>query len=736
MSIKAKLTAILLGVLLMCLGSFSYVVFQLKQQGNILKSEAEAIQKVAESDVPLLNLIRDIQVDVIQVQQWLTDISATRGLPGFDDGFDEAEKFAQSFQDHTVEALELAAQLNIPQVTRAIQDVQLTFEPFYQTGKTMAQAYVTNGPETGNSNMNAFDEVAEKMGTEMEALGNLVQNRVTRSLTDLQVESEQIEADNGTLSGFLVTFLLVFAGAMSAIIVYMLRLVQTSFDFLNHDINILMGDGVENDEQNEAKVDLKLDTERKDEFGPLALALQKFHTTMVENAEQEAELARVRLREQEQSFAQRQQMEDERAKAERDSNARREAEQQAVRAKEKLAAEEISAVVRACAAGDFSKSVTRGDKEGILAEICDGINQICAVTNHGLSAITIRLTALADGDLTQRMDGNFHGVFAEIAEAMNAMTNSLSASIGRIDQSSIALGSSSSEVANAAQSLAQRTERSAATLEETAEAIQTLSGHVAASAELSQKVNDATGDIQKKTGQGTRIVSDTVEAMTEIHNSTTAIGKIITMIDDITFQTNLLALNAGVEAARAGEAGRGFAVVAAEVRELAARSSEAAREISALISSSQEQVNKGVAMVDQTGASLKDIADAIAEIASQISEISASSTEQSHSLSEVNLAIKQLDQATQENAAMFEETSATSMALQVETGNLAEVVSLFQYEFSDVVPDTDARPGPQDQDGASSNDTTAPVTQLRQTTNVVQDAWQDKEIDDLSWDDF
>ena len=735
MSIKAKLTAILLAVLMICLGSFSYIVFQLKQQGQNLGAEAENIHNIAEEEIPLFDLIRDIQVDVIQVQQWLTDISATRGLPGFDDGFDEAEKFAQSFQDHTAQALEIATRLEVPNVSTAIKDVQNAFTPFYQAGKEMARSYVENGPEAGNINMNAFDAVAETMGTEMETLAGLVQNRVTGSLKNLQDVSHQIEADNATLSAFLIGFGLVFLGVMSVISIYMVRLIQTSFSYLSHDIDILMGSGTqqEGEGEGEAEAQLKLDTDRKDEFGPLALALRKFHATMAESAAQQAELARIRLREQEQSFAQRQQMEEERARAERDANARREAEREALRAKETAAAEEISTVVRACAAGDFSQTVTRGDKEGVLAEICDGINQICAVTNHGLSAITMRLTALAEGDLTQRMEGNFHGIFAEIATAMNAMTTSLSASIGRIDQSSIALGSSSSEVANAAQSLAQRTERSAATLEETAEAIQTLSGHVAASAELSQKVNDATSDIQKKTGQGTRIVSDTVEAMTEIHNSTTAIGKIITMIDDITFQTNLLALNAGVEAARAGEAGRGFAVVAAEVRELAARSSEAAREISTLISSSQEQVNKGVAMVDQTGASLKDIADAIAEIASQISDISASTTEQSHSLSEVNLAIKQLDQATQENAAMFEETSATSMALQVETGNLAEVVSLFQYDITDNASNLDI---PESHQGDVRSGAPATVTQLRQTTSIKEDAWQDKDLDDLSWDDF
>ena len=205
-----------------------------------------------------------------------------------------------------------------------------------------------------------------------------------------------------------------------------------------------------------------------------------------------------------------------------------------------------------------------------------------------------------------------------------------------------------------------------------------MAEHVAKSVELAKDADQATAEIQKKASESDQIVEDTVAAMTEIQASTAAIQKTISMIDDITFQTNLLALNAGVEAARAGDAGRGFAVVAAEVRDLAARSSEAAREIALLISSSEEQVRKGVKMVDQTGTAFKAIAEGVTAISGRIAEMATSAVEQSTSITEISSATQQLDNVTQQNAAMFEETTATSVALQHETENLAKVIGGFK----------------------------------------------------------
>jgi len=396
--------------------------------------------------------------------------------------------------------------------------------------------------------------------------------------------------------------------------------------------------------------------------------------------------------------------------------AERDTKNDAIRAREQKAAEEIAIVVSSCSRGDFTQELKIDDKEGVFAEICNGINDIRVATNSGLNQIRRVLEALAAGDLTKRMEGNFEGIFQEIRLVMDATSQGLSDSIGKIDQSSNLIGVSTNEVADAATSLAQRTEHSAATLEETSAAIQMLSGHVSTSADLANHANSAAGEIQQKAEESNEIVDATVAAMQEIQTSTASMGKTITLIDDITFQTNLLALNAGVEAARAGDAGRGFAVVASEVRDLAARSSDAAREIAALISTSEEQVNKGVSMVDQTGSALKSISDGISGIAKQIAEISSSAAEQSSSISEINLATKQLDQATQQNAAMFEETTATSVALKQETDNLASVIATFDIGGDNAVADTaeiDRKP-----EAAVQGDA---IVQSRPTSNLAED---------------
>lgn len=364
-------------------------------------------------------------------------------------------------------------------------------------------------------------------------------------------------------------------------------------------------------------------------------------------------------------------------------------ERAAVRDKEQKAAAEIASVVAACARGDFTRRLETSNKEGAFAEICIGVNQIGDVTNSGLDQIKIALQAMERGDLTYRLDGEFQGVFDEIKCSVNQTVESLSLSIQKINSSSETIGASTSEIASASTSLAKRTEHSAATLEETSASIKSLSVSVKQTAQLALDTNTQAVDIQEKVKLGTEVVSNTIEAIRGIEESSKTISNTISLIDEITFQTNLLALNAGVEAARAGEAGRGFAVVASEVRELAARSSEAANKISSLIAESEARVKRGVGLADQTGESLKSISTSVSEIVSKIDEISESANGQSVSITEINVATDELDKVTQQNAAMFEETSASSTALNFETDNLAEVIATFKTAETSYVLDAE-----------------------------------------------
>ncbi|MEM6305256.1 MAG: methyl-accepting chemotaxis protein [Pseudomonadota bacterium] len=288
------------------------------------------------------------------------------------------------------------------------------------------------------------------------------------------------------------------------------------------------------------------------------------------------------------------------------------------------------------------------------------------------------LNSLSDGDLEIRITEDVPPSYEKLRNDFNGAVAALGDAIGLVVHNTESIRSETKEITSAADDLSRRTEKQAATLEETAAALDELTASVRSAADGANKVSGMSEDAQRNAEQGGVVASDAMKAMDGIKNSSQEISKITNVIDDIAFQTNLLALNAGVEAARAGEAGRGFAVVATEVRALAQRSSDAASEINALISSSGEQVQQGVDLVDRTGTALASIVSSVKDISSRVSEIARSSAEQSAGLAEINTAINELDHVTQQNAAMFEETTAASHALTAEADALTEAVMRFR----------------------------------------------------------
>ncbi len=648
--------------------SIADIVYELILGREDLRLTALQVDDVSNKTIPMLVAIKEIKIDILQVQGWLTDISATRGLPGFDDGFGVAEGFAQKFSEDMEAAKGYATALDMPAVLGALNDLQSAFPAFYSGGKKMAQAYIDFGPAGGNPQMDEFDSVAEVLGNASEALITLVDERASANLASLKSRAHKLEESNKRMVDRLMLFSAVSAIALLVGMIYLFRALSVSFRNLSTDVSTVMTENAEGE--------LLLDPDRKDEFGPVAKALAAFRVSIAQSKVKEAEMEQAKTRERE---AQREVEKTERTliEAEAAAAAKREAEIEVLRKREQKAAQEISRVVLACAQGDFSQRLSLDDKDGVFSDICQGVNEVCEVANHGLDQIKTALVALSKGDLTHRMDGNHSGVFAEISTTANTTSQSLAQSVGNIGQSSQMIGASTQAVASAASELATRTERAAASLEETTETIKTLSGHVNTTATLASNANTQVESILQMAQEGNEIVDETLTAMQEIQASGTAISKAITLIDDITFQTNLLALNAGVEAARAGESGRGFAVVASEVRDLASRSSDAAHEISSLIGKSERQVKTGVEMFDKTGNALKSISEAVTAIAAQIGEISSLASGQSTSISEISLAAIELDKTTQQNAAMFEETTATAASLRTETDNLATVIATF-----------------------------------------------------------
>ena len=300
-----------------------------------------------------------------------------------------------------------------------------------------------------------------------------------------------------------------------------------------------------------------------------------------------------------------------------------------------------------------------------------------------VKALGVALTELAEGDLNSDILVPFPPEYDKLRSDFNAAVSALRNAVGAVVHNAESIRSETLEITSAADDLSRRTEKQAATLEETAAALDELTMSVKSAAEGADEARKKSEEAQRNAEQGGEVARQAVAAMDGIKTSSQAISKITSVIDDIAFQTNLLALNAGVEAARAGEAGRGFAVVATEVRALAQRSSDAAREINTLISASAQQVRDGVDLVDRTGGALASIVTSVAEISRSVSGIAFSAREQATGLAEINTAVNELDQVTQQNAAMFEETTAASHALTAEADALAAAVAQFRMNRLD-----------------------------------------------------
>ena len=297
-----------------------------------------------------------------------------------------------------------------------------------------------------------------------------------------------------------------------------------------------------------------------------------------------------------------------------------------------------------------------------------------------IDALADGLTALAAGDLTHRISANFADNTARLKDDFNTAMNRLQDAMSVIVKRAAAIGASAVEVSQASDDLSRRTEQQAASLEESAAALEQITATVKRSAQGAQEAGSVVENAHREAISGQDVVTRAIEAMSQISESSSQISNIIGVIDEIAFQTNLLALNAGVEAARAGEAGRGFAVVASEVRALAQRSAEAAKEIKTLISTSGQQVGQGVKMVGDTGEALKRIAEQIDGLTAIAREITASSQEQSTGLQQVNVAVSQMDQMTQQNAAMVEETTAASHSLAGDAREMDRLMQQFKID--------------------------------------------------------
>jgi len=339
---------------------------------------------------------------------------------------------------------------------------------------------------------------------------------------------------------------------------------------------------------------------------------------------------------------------------------------------------EIKMLIEAGAQGDFSKRSDPDKFEFMYKGILADLNSLMETCDVGFNDVLHVADALAKGDLTQTIDKNYPGTFGEVIAGMNSIVGNLKGLVGNIKNSTDSINTASKEIAAGNNDLSHRTEQQAASLQQTAASMEQLTSTVQHNAQNAQHANQLAIEASDIANQGVDVVGQVVTTMHDIDEASRKIGDIITVIDEIAFQTNILALNAAVEAARAGEQGRGFAVVAVEVRNLAQRAATAAGEIKDLITDSLDKVEGGSKLVTQAGQTMEEILSAVHGVTGMLAKITTASAEQSAGIEQVNQAITQMDDVTQQNAALVEQAAAAAESLEEQAQALVVTVSGFK----------------------------------------------------------
>jgi methyl-accepting chemotaxis protein len=350
---------------------------------------------------------------------------------------------------------------------------------------------------------------------------------------------------------------------------------------------------------------------------------------------------------------------------------------------QKDAERQIQTLIENAVQGQLDARIDSEQYEGFMKGLGQGVNDLMDAVVNPIRESQRVIKALSEGNLTEKMQGQYDGEFADLRDAINSTTETLADMVDQIVQGAETILTSADEIARGNADLSQRTEEQASSLEETASSMEEMTSTVRQNADNAREANQLASAARDQAEKGGEVVQRAVEAMGEINTSSKKIADIIGVIDEIAFQTNLLALNAAVEAARAGEQGKGFAVVAGEVRNLAQRSAGAAKEIKGLINDSVERVDDGSRLVGESGKTLEEIVNAVKKVSDIIAEIAAAGMEQSAGIEEVNKAVTQMDEMTQQNAALVEEATAASESMNEEAKSMNSLMEFFVLDEED-----------------------------------------------------
>ncbi len=390
--------------------------------------------------------------------------------------------------------------------------------------------------------------------------------------------------------------------------------------------------------------------------------------------------------------------------------------------------EEIDGIVAAANRGDLGQRLSLEGKQGFMLDLAKGINQLTELVDGVTNNVGHVLEGLAQGDLSRTIADDYQGKFGDLKQNANNTVEKLTRIVSDIQIAASEVQSASEEIGAGTEDLSGRTEQAASNIEETAAASEQMSATVKQNADNAKNASQLAESANKVASQGGGIVEQAVEAMSGIEGSAQKITDIIGVIDEIAFQTNLLALNASVEAARAGEAGKGFAVVAQEVRQLAQRSANAANDIKGLIQNSNSQVKDGVQLVNQAGEALGEIVGSIGKVTGIVREISSASQEQAAGVHEINSSITTMDEATQQNSALVEESAAAARALSEQAGRLTELMAFFRVGNAaglDRRPSTAMSGRPATSSQAQPRSRSKPATAPAPTMATADEGWNE-----------
>jgi len=390
-----------------------------------------------------------------------------------------------------------------------------------------------------------------------------------------------------------------------------------------------------------------------------------------------------------------------------------------------LIEQEIEHLVQDVKAGDLSSRINMADKQGFARMLSSGINELTDVIESVFNDINRAMENMSQGDLTASITNEYQGVYAECKNNINGTLTNLSNFIIQIRDAADFIDSSSQEIASGNDNLSHRAEHQAASLEETAASMQQLASTVKNNAENTHQAHELVNTTSQLAEKGGDVVKSAITAMQDINDSSNEIAEIISVIDEIAFQTNLLALNASVEAARAGEQGRGFSVVATEVRNLAQRSANAAKQSNDLIQNSVQKVRAGTAFVNETGAALTEIVNSVAQVGDIVSQIAIASSEQTAGIDQVNLAVTQMDDITQQNAALAEQAAAGSIAMREQSASMTQLLSFFKVNSKGATASVKPSQGNK-----------APVTRAAPPKPAAPAAYNGPKHDDGEWEEF